>query len=156
MAGITYDSEKYTLSVEDTGGLDINRIGKYEVTYALTPLEVPSTEEIPETTEVPSMETVPGQTPDQTEPPSTETAPGTTPDQTGTPDTGTASDKTETPDEGTTSDKTDTPASGTGTNDPLGGELEEAQPEDNSGASAKPTGISFFLAHSMAIYSRKT
>lgn len=158
MAGITYDSEKYTLSVEDTGGLDINRIGKYEVTYALTPLEVPSTEEIPDTTEVPSTEvipdttevpsteTVPGQTPDQTQPPSTETAPGTTPDQTGTPDAGTTPDKTETPDAGTTSgtttDKTDSPASGTVTNDPLGGELEEAQPEDNSGASAKPTDIS--------------
>lgn len=192
MAGITYDSEKYTLSVEDTGGLDINRIGKYEVTYALTPLEVPSTEEIPDTTEVPSTEvipdstevppteTVPGQTPDQTQPPSTETAPGTTPDQTGTPDTdtpdagttpdqsgspgaGTTPDQTGTPDtstpdagttpdktdapgtgttSGTTTDKTDTPASGTVTNDPLGGELEEAQPEDNSGASAKPTDIS--------------
>lgn len=176
MAGITYDSERYTLSVEDTGGLDINRIGKYEVTYALTPLEVPSTEMIPEategpsteeipdttevpstevipdTTEVPSTETVPGQTPDQTEPPSAETAPGTTPDQTGTPDAGTTPgagttpDKTETPDAGTTSgtttDKTDSPASGTVTNDPLGGELEEAQPEDNSGASAKPTDIS--------------
>lgn len=192
MAGITYDSEKYTLSVEDTGGLDINRIGKYEVTYALTPLEVPSTEEIPDTTEVPSTEvipdstevppteTVPGQTPDQTQPPSTETAPGTTPDQTGTPDTdtpdagttpdqsgspgaGTTPDQTDTPDtstpdagttpdktdalgtgttSGTTTDKTDTPASGTVTNDPLGGELEEAQPEDNSGASAKPTDIS--------------
>ena len=181
MAGITYDSEKYTLSVVDTGGLDINRIGKYEVTYALTPLEVPSTEEIPDTTEVPSTEvipdttevpsteTVPGQTPDQTQPPSTETAPGTTPDQSGTPDTstpgagtspdqtgtpdagttpgaGTSPDQTETPDAGTTSgtttDKTDTPASGTVTNDPLGGELEEAQPEDNSGASAKPTDIS--------------
>lgn len=183
MAGITYDSEKYTLSVEDTGGLDINRIGKYEVTYALTPLEVPSTEEIPETTEVPSTEvipdstevpsteTVPGQTPDQTQPPSTETEPGTTPDQTGTPDTGTpdagttpdqsgtpdtgtpgagtSPDQTETPDAGATSgtttdktDKTNTPASGTVTNDPLGGELEEAQPEDNSGASAKPTDIS--------------
>lgn len=183
MAGITYDSEKYTLAVEDTGGLDINRIGKYQVTYALTPLEVPSTEEIPETTEVPSTEvfpdttevpsteTVPGQTPDQTQPPSTETAPGTTPDQTGTPDTGTpdagttpdqsgtpdtgtpgagtSPDQTETPDAGATSgtttdktDKTNTPASGTVTNDPLGGELEEAQPEDNSGASAKPTDIS--------------
>ena len=182
MAGITYDSERYTLSVEDTGGLDINRIGKYEVTYVLTPLEVPSTEMIPEateepstemipetteepstevipdTTEVPSTETVPGQTPDQTEPPSTETAPDasgtpptetkpeTSPDQTGTPDTGTAPDKTDVPAAGTTSgtapDKADTPASGTVTNDPLGGELEEAQPEDNSGASAKPTDIS--------------
>ena len=199
MAGITYDSEKYTLSVEDTGGLDINRIGKYEVTYALTPLEVPSTEKIPETTEVPSTEvtpdstevpsteTVPGQTPDQTQPPSTETAPGTTPDtgtpdagttpgagtspdktgtpgagtspdQTGTPGAGTTPGKTDTPAAGTTPDKTDTPgagttsgtttdktgtpASGTVTNDPLGGELEEAQPEDNSGASAKPTDIS--------------
>ena len=166
MAGITYDSEKYTLSVEDTGGLDINRIGKYEVTYALTPLEVlstevipdttevPSTEVIPDSTEVPPTETAPGQTPDQTQPPSTETAPGTspdqtgtpgtgtTPDQTGTPDAGTTPNQTGTPDAGTTTDKTDTPASGTGTNDPLGGELEEAQPEDNSGESAKPTDIS--------------
>ncbi len=34
--GITYDSEKYTLSVTDTGNFDINVIGDYEISYALT------------------------------------------------------------------------------------------------------------------------
>ena len=34
--GITYDSEKYTLSVTDTGNFDINVAGDYEISYALT------------------------------------------------------------------------------------------------------------------------
>ena len=33
--GITYDSEKYTLSVTDTGNFDINVAGDYEISYAL-------------------------------------------------------------------------------------------------------------------------
>lgn len=34
--GIMYDSEKYTLSVTDTGNFDINVAGDYEISYALT------------------------------------------------------------------------------------------------------------------------
>ena len=34
--GITYDSEKYTLSVTDTGNFDINVVGDYEISYTLT------------------------------------------------------------------------------------------------------------------------
>ena len=34
--GITYDSEKYTLSVTDTGNFDINVAGDYEISYTLT------------------------------------------------------------------------------------------------------------------------
>lgn len=34
--GITYDSEKYTLFVTDTGNFDINVAGDYEISYALT------------------------------------------------------------------------------------------------------------------------
>ena len=37
--GITYDSEKYTLSVTDTGNFDINVAGDYEISYALTEKE---------------------------------------------------------------------------------------------------------------------
>ena len=66
--GITYDSEKYILSVTDTGNFDINVVGDYEVSYALTEKEssvnvtesVESTE-ITENTEVTkSTEVVPG------------------------------------------------------------------------------------------------
>lgn len=35
--GIRYDADKYTLSIEDIGGFDINVPGTYEVRYALTP-----------------------------------------------------------------------------------------------------------------------
>lgn len=38
-AGITYDSEKYTLSVTDTGNFDVNVAGDYEISYALTEKE---------------------------------------------------------------------------------------------------------------------
>ena len=37
--GITYDSEKYTLSVTDTGNFDINVAGDYEISYTLTEKE---------------------------------------------------------------------------------------------------------------------
>ena len=37
--GITYDSEKYTLSVTDTGNFDVNVAGDYEISYALTEKE---------------------------------------------------------------------------------------------------------------------
>ena len=37
--GITYDSEKYSLSVTDTGNFDINVAGDYEISYALTEKE---------------------------------------------------------------------------------------------------------------------
>ena len=37
--GIAYDSEKYTLSVTDTGNFDINVAGDYEISYALTEKE---------------------------------------------------------------------------------------------------------------------
>ena len=67
-AGITYDSEKYILSVTDTGDFDINVVGNYEISYALTGKEnsVEETEsvestEITENTEVTkSTEAVPG------------------------------------------------------------------------------------------------
>ena len=66
-AGITYDSEKYTLSVTDTGNFDINVVGDYEISYTLTGKEnsVKETEsvestEITENTEVTkSTEAVP-------------------------------------------------------------------------------------------------
>ena len=67
-AGITYDSEKYILSVTDTGDFDINVVGDYEISYTLTGKEnsVEETEsvestEITENTEVTkSTEAVPG------------------------------------------------------------------------------------------------
>lgn len=67
-AGITYDSEKYILSVTDTGNFDINVVGDYEISYTLTGKEnsVKETEsvestEITENTEVTkSTEAVPG------------------------------------------------------------------------------------------------
>ena len=67
-AGITYDSEKYILSVTDTGNFDINVVGDYEISYTLTRKEnsVKETEsvestEITENTEVTkSTEAVPG------------------------------------------------------------------------------------------------
>ena len=37
--GITYDSEKYTLSVTDTGNFDVNVAGDYVISYALTEKE---------------------------------------------------------------------------------------------------------------------
>ena len=66
-AGITYDSEKYILSVTDTGNFDINVVGDYEISYTLTGKEnsVKETEsvestEITENTEVTkSTEAVP-------------------------------------------------------------------------------------------------
>lgn len=37
LEGITYDSDSYDLVVKDDGGLNINQVGKYEVSYTLTP-----------------------------------------------------------------------------------------------------------------------
>ena len=37
--GITYNKEKYELTVEDTGDFDIDVLGKYDVEYSLTPIE---------------------------------------------------------------------------------------------------------------------
>ena len=52
-AGITYDSEKYILSVTDTGNFDINVVGDYEISYTLTGKEnsVKETESV-ESTEI--------------------------------------------------------------------------------------------------------
>ena len=63
--GITYDSEKYTLSVTDTGNFDINVAGDYEISYALTEKEssVNETESVENTESadsIESTETVPG------------------------------------------------------------------------------------------------
>lgn len=71
--GITYDSEKYTLSVTDTGNFDINVAGDYEISYALTEKEssVNETESVENTESadmIESTETVPGtETVDTTE-----------------------------------------------------------------------------------------
>lgn len=58
--GITYDSEKYTLSVTDTGNFDINVAGDYEISYALTVKEEPvdETESTEGTENIESTETV--------------------------------------------------------------------------------------------------
>ena len=52
-AGITYDSEKYILSVTDTGDFDINVVGDYEISYTLTGKEnsVEETESVESTEE---------------------------------------------------------------------------------------------------------
>lgn len=42
---ILYDDVKYTLTVGDLGGFDINKIGSYEVTYSLTPVTTEGTQE---------------------------------------------------------------------------------------------------------------
>lgn len=42
---ILYDDVKYTLTVGDLGGFDINKIGSYEVTYSLTPVTTEETQE---------------------------------------------------------------------------------------------------------------
>lgn len=42
---ILYDDVKYTLTVGDLGGFDINKIGSYEVTYSLTPGTTEGTQE---------------------------------------------------------------------------------------------------------------
>lgn len=71
--GITYDSEKYTLSVTDTGNFDVNVAGDYEISYALTEKEssVSETESVENTESadiIESTETVPGtETVDTTE-----------------------------------------------------------------------------------------
>ena len=71
--GITYDSEKYTLSVTDTGNFDINVAGDYEISYALTEKEssVSETESVENTESadiLESTETVSGtETVDTTE-----------------------------------------------------------------------------------------
>mgnify|MGYP000738005294 CR=1 FL=1 len=59
-AGITYDSEKYTLSVTDTGNFDINVAGDYEISYALTEKEssVNVTESVENTDSVESIENI--------------------------------------------------------------------------------------------------
>ena len=56
--GITYDSEKYTLSVTDTGNFDINVAGDYVISYALTEKEssVNVTESVENTDSVESIE----------------------------------------------------------------------------------------------------
>ena len=41
---ILYDDVKYTLTVGDLGGFDINKIGSYEVTYSLTPVTTEGTQ----------------------------------------------------------------------------------------------------------------
>ena len=71
--GITYDSEKYTLSDTDTGNFDINVAGDYEISYALTEKEssVSETESVENTESadiIESTETVSGtETVDTTE-----------------------------------------------------------------------------------------
>ena len=71
--GISYDSEKYTLSVTDTGNFDINVAGDYEISYALTEKEssVSETESVENTESadiIESTETVSGtETVDTTE-----------------------------------------------------------------------------------------
>lgn len=56
--GITYDSEKYTLSVTDTGNFDVNVAGDYEISYALTEKEssVNVTESVENTDSVENIE----------------------------------------------------------------------------------------------------
>lgn len=58
--GITYDSEKYTLSVTDTGNFDINVAGDYEISYALMEKEssVNETESVENTDSVESIENI--------------------------------------------------------------------------------------------------
>lgn len=58
--GITYDSEKYTLSVTDTGNFDINVAGDYEISYTLTEKEssVNVTESVENTDSVESIENI--------------------------------------------------------------------------------------------------
>ena len=58
--GITYDSEKYTLSVTDTGNFDVNVAGDYEISYALTEKEssVSETESVENTDSVESIENI--------------------------------------------------------------------------------------------------
>ena len=58
--GITYDSEKYTLSVTDTGNFDINVAGDYVISYALTEKEssVNVTESVENTDSVESIENI--------------------------------------------------------------------------------------------------
>lgn len=71
--GITYDSEKYTLSVTDTGNFDVNVAGDYEISYALMEKEssVNETESVENTESadfIESTETVSGtETVDTTE-----------------------------------------------------------------------------------------
>lgn len=71
--GITYDSEKYTLSVTDTGNFDINVAGDYEISYALMEKEssINETESVENTESadfIESTETVSGtETVDTTE-----------------------------------------------------------------------------------------
>lgn len=58
--GITYDSEKYTLAVTDTGNFDVNVAGDYEISYALTEKEssVNVTESVENTDSVESIENI--------------------------------------------------------------------------------------------------
>ena len=58
--GITYDSEKYTLSVTDTGNFDVNVAGDYEISYALTEKEssVSETESVENTDSVENIENI--------------------------------------------------------------------------------------------------
>ena len=57
---ITYDSEKYTLSVTNTGNFDVNVAGDYEISYALTEKEssVNVTESVENTDSVESIENI--------------------------------------------------------------------------------------------------
>lgn len=59
-AGITYDSEKYTMSVTDTGNFDVNMAGDYEISYALTEKEssVNVTESVENTESADSVESI--------------------------------------------------------------------------------------------------
>lgn len=58
--GIAYDSEKYTLSVTDTGNFDVNVAGDYVISYALTEKEssVNVTESVENTDSVESIENI--------------------------------------------------------------------------------------------------
>lgn len=58
--GITYDSEKYALSVTDTGNFDVNVAGDYVISYALTEKEssVNVTESVENTDSVESIENI--------------------------------------------------------------------------------------------------
>ncbi len=65
--GIRYDADKYTLSIEDIGGFDINVPGTYEVRYALTPNTVGADDGSADVDDNDTQESVPV-IPDETQP----------------------------------------------------------------------------------------
>ena len=109
--GITYDSEKYTLSVTDTGNFDVNVAGDYVISYALTEKEssVNVTESVENTESADSIE-------------STETVPGTETIDT----TEMVGDTDQTPEVGDTNTG-DTNTGGTNTSDTNTGDTQEKQ-----------------------------